>query len=92
MRVEFGDGSLGSFVCSVPASCRSVALRVSIVVLSWIFGLVMMPLGSLASVTSVGWMWYVCVVLEVCSLVRISSHVLVPVPQSRARCLRSFLE
>ncbi len=79
MRVEFGAGSLGSFLCSVPASCRSLVLRVSIAVLSCILGLILMPLGSLASITSVGRMWYVCVVLEVCFLVRISSHVHVPV-------------
>ncbi len=84
--------SLGSFLCSVPASCRSVALRVFIAVLSCILGLVLKPLGSLASITSVGWMWYVCVVLEVCFLVRIYSHVFVPVSQSGARCLRSLLE
>ena len=92
MRVEFGDESLGNFLCSVPASCRSVALRVFIAVLRCILGLFLMPLGSLASITSVGWMWYVCVVLEVCFLVRISSHVLVPVSQSGARCLKSLLE
>jgi hypothetical protein len=92
MRVEFGDVSLGNFLCSVPASCRSVALRVFIAVLSCILGLVLMPLGSLASITSVGWMWYVCIVLEVCFLGSISSYAHVPVSQSGARCLRSLLE
>jgi hypothetical protein len=38
MRVEFGDVSLGTFLCSVLASCWSVALRVFIVVLSFYFG------------------------------------------------------
>ena len=38
MRVEFGDESLGSFLCFVSISCRSVALRVFIVVLSFYFG------------------------------------------------------
>ncbi len=54
MRIEFGDESLGSFLCSVSASCRSVALRVFIVVLSCILGLVLMPLGSLGIIISVG--------------------------------------
>jgi hypothetical protein len=66
MRVEFGAGFLGSFLCSVPASCRRVALRVSTAAPSWMLGLVLMPLGNLASITSVGWIWYVCVVLEAC--------------------------
>ncbi len=92
MRVEFGDESLGNFLCSVPASCRRLALRVLIAVLSCILGLVLMPSGSLASITSVGWLWYVCVVLEVCFLVSISSHAHAPVSQIGARCLRSLLE
>ena len=92
MRVEFGDVCFGNFLCYVPASCKSVALRVFIAVLSCILGLVLLPLGSLASIASVGWMWYECVVLEVCFLVRISSHLHVPVSQSGARCLRSLLE
>ncbi len=57
MRAEFGDVSLGSFLCFVPASCRSVALRVFIAVLSCILGLVLMPLGSLAIIASIGCMW-----------------------------------
>ena len=92
MRVEFGDESLGSFLCSVSASCRSEALRVFITVLSCNLGLVLMPLGILANRISVGWMWYVCVVLEVCFLVSIFSHAHIPVSQSGARCLRSLLE
>ncbi len=56
MRVEYGDVSFGNFLCSVSASCRSMSLRVFIDVLSCILGLVLMPLGSLASMTSVGWM------------------------------------
>ncbi len=55
MRVEFGAGSLGSFLCPVPASCRRVALRVSTAVLSWMSGLALMPLGNLARITSVRW-------------------------------------
>ncbi len=92
MRVEFEAGSLGSSLYYVPASCRRVALRVSIAVMSWMLGLVLMPLSSLASITSVGWIWYVCVVLEVCFMVSISCHVIVPVSRSGARCLRSLLD
>ena len=55
MRVEFGAGSLGSFLCYVPASCTGVALRVSTAVRSWMLGLLLMPLGNLASIASVGW-------------------------------------
>ncbi len=54
MRVEFGDESLGNFMCSVLASCRGVAMRVFITVMSCILGLFLIVLGSLASITSVG--------------------------------------
>ncbi len=92
MRVEFGAGYLGSFMCSVPVSCRRVALRVFIDVRSCILGLVLMPLGSLAIMASVGCMWYVCVLLGVYFVVSMACHVLIPVSQSAARCLRSLVE
>ena len=45
-------------MCSVVAGRSKVALRVSIVVRSVVFGPGLSPLGSLASITLVGEMWY----------------------------------
>ncbi len=66
MRVDVWAGSLGSFLCFVTASCRRVALRMSTAVRSLILGLVLIPFGNLASIASVGWMWYMRVVVDVC--------------------------
>jgi len=59
MSVVFGVGSLGNLRCSVPAGRIRVDRRVSMVVRSCIFGLVLCPWGSLARVVFVGRMWYV---------------------------------
>ena len=65
MSVAFGVGSLGNLRYSVPAGRSRVDRRVR----SCIFGLVLCPCGSLARVASVGYMWYVKVVGEVCLMV-----------------------
>ncbi len=79
-------------MCSVVAGRSKVALRVSMVVQSADFGPVLSPLGSLATMTLVGEMWYEasaeavwCEVISLC-------HVNVFVSHSGARCLRSLLE
>jgi hypothetical protein len=46
-----------------------VDLKISMAVLSCIFGLVLLPWGSLATMASVGCMWYVKTVWEVCLIV-----------------------
>ena len=56
MIVDVGVMSFGSFLCSVLAGWMRVALRVLIAVLSCIFGLVLLPFGSLAIVAGVGGM------------------------------------
>jgi hypothetical protein len=71
MIVEFGEGSFGSFLYSVLADWRRVALRVFNAVSSCIGELVLMPFGSFASVAVVGWIWYVVVPFGVCVLVSI---------------------
>jgi hypothetical protein len=69
MSVVFGVRSLGSLRCSVPAERISVDRRVSMVVRSCIFGQVLCPWGSLARIASMGCMWYVKAVVEVCLMV-----------------------
>ena len=66
--------------------------RVSMAVRSCIFGLLLLPWGSLARMASVACMWYVKAVGEVCLMVSRMSHLYVPVSQSGARCLRRLLE
>ena len=61
MSVVVGAVSFGSFLVSVLAGWRRVALRVLIAVLSCSLGLVLLPFGSFAIVAGVGWMWYVVV-------------------------------
>ena len=56
MSVVFGVGSLGSLRCYVPAGGNWVDRRVSMVVRSCIFGLVLYPWGSLARIAYVGCM------------------------------------
>ncbi len=51
--------SFGSFLCSMSAGRRRVALRVLIAVLSCSLGLYLCPFGSFAIVAVVGWIWYV---------------------------------
>ncbi len=51
--------SLGSFVSSVVAGKRRVALRVSKKFRMEVIGPGLSPLGSLAMMTLVGWMWSV---------------------------------
>ena len=92
IAVDVGAVSFGSFLFSVFAGWRRVALRVFIAVLSCSLGLVLMPLGSFAIVAGVGWMWYVVVPLGLCVLVMRECHWVTPVSQSGARCLRSLLE
>ena len=66
MSVIFGIGSLGSLRCSVLVGRSRVDRRVSMIVRSCIFGLVMCPWGSLSRMTSVGCMWYIKAMGEVC--------------------------
>ena len=66
MSVVFGVGSLGSLRCSVPAGGSRVDRRVSLTVRSCIFGLVLLPWGSLARMASVSCMWYVKAAGDVC--------------------------
>ena len=66
MSVAFGLGSLGSLRCSVPAGGSRVDRRVSLTVRSCIFGLVLLPWGSLARMASVSCMWYVKAAGDVC--------------------------
>ena len=49
---------LGSFLYTVVAGRSEVTHRVSMVVRSAVFGPGLSPLGSLASITLVGEMWY----------------------------------
>ena len=58
IRAAFEALAFGSFLCSVVAGRRRVALRVSMAVRSVVFGPGLSPLGSLASITLVGEMWY----------------------------------
>jgi len=57
MSVEVGDGSLGSFLCSLESGSIRVARRVSIGVRSAVLGPGLFPLGSLVIITLVSWMW-----------------------------------
>ena len=92
IAVEVGAVSFGSFLLSVFAGWRSVALRVFIAVWSCSLGLVLMPFGSFDIVAGVGWMWYVVVPWGLCVLVMRECHCVTPVSHSGARCLRSLLE
>ncbi len=92
IAVDVVTVSFGSFLFSVFADWRSVALRVFIAVLSCSLGLVLIPLGSFAIVAGVGWMWYVVVPLGLFVLVMRECHWVTPVSHSGARCLRSLLE
>ncbi len=58
IRVAFVVLGFGSFLCSVVAGRSKGVLRVSMVVRSVVFGPGLSPLGSLASMTLVGEMWY----------------------------------
>jgi len=58
IRVTFVVLGFGSFLCSVVAGRSKVALKVSMAVRSVVFGPGSLPLGSLASITLVGEMWY----------------------------------
>jgi len=78
--------------CSVPAGTSRMDLKVSMAVRSCVFGLVQVLRGSLARMASVGCVWYVKVMGEVCLIVSRLFHLKTPVSQSRARCLRSLLE
>ncbi len=92
IRFAFVVLGFESFLCSVEAGRSKVALRVSTVVRSAIVGLGLSQLGSLASTTLVGEMWYEAsgefAWLEVISL----CHVYVFVSQSGARCFKILLE
>ena len=57
MSVVFLVRSLGILRCLVPAGRRNVDLRVYMAVRSCIFGLVLLPCGSLARMASMGCMW-----------------------------------
>ena len=59
MVVSRGVGSLGSFLSSVQAGRRRVALRVSREARREVLGPGLSPLGSLAMITLVGWIWSV---------------------------------
>ncbi len=58
IRVAFVVLGFGSFLRSVVAGRSKVAHRVSMAVRSDVFGPGLSPLGSLASITLVGEMWY----------------------------------
>jgi hypothetical protein len=92
MNVIFGVRSLGILRCSAPAGRSRVYLKVSMTERSCIFVLVLLPWGSLARMASVGCMRYVKTMGEVCLNVTRLFHLLTPVFQNGARCLRSFLE
>ena len=92
MIVDVGVMSFGSFLFSVLAGWTSVALRVLIAVFSCSFGLVLLPIGSLAIMAGVGWMWYVVVPVWSVVFVINSYHCVTPVSQSGARCFSSLLE
>ncbi len=59
MVVRSGVVSLGSFLSSVVAGRSRVALRVTNEVRIEVLGPGFSPLGSLAMMTLVGWMWSV---------------------------------
>ena len=59
IAVDVDAACFGSFLFSVLAGWRRVALRVFIAVLSCSLGLILLPLGSFAIVAGAGWMWYV---------------------------------
>ncbi len=90
--VIVGAFSFGSFLVSVLAGLRRVALRVFIAVFSCSLGLVLLPFGSFAIVAGVGWMWYVIVPSGSRVLVIREFHWVTPVSHSGARCLSSLLE
>ncbi len=74
ISVVFVVGSLGSLRCYIPAGKSRVDRRVSMAVRSCIFGLVLCPWGSLARMASVGCMWYVKAVGEVCLMASTLFH------------------
>jgi hypothetical protein len=89
MVAMWGDVSLGSYFCSMSAGSVRVARRDSIGVRRGSCVPAFSPLGSLAMMVLVGCMWSVyslgarwCMVMSV-------FHLLMPISQSRARCLRS---
>ena len=90
--VVVGSTSFGSFLCSLLAGRRRVALRVLMAVLSCSLGLYLCPLGSFAITAGVGWIWYVYVPSGFCVLVMSEFQWVVPVSQSGARCFKSLLE
>ena len=59
MSVGFGVGSSGKLRCLVPVWSSRVDRRVSMAVRSCIFGLVLLPWGSLVRMAFVGCMHYV---------------------------------
>ncbi len=92
MVVRRGVVSVGSFLSSVVAGRSRVALRVSNEVRIKVLGPGLSPLGSLAVMTLVRWMWSVqssldwrFIVMRLCQLCSPCSH-------SGARCLSNFLE
>ncbi len=74
MVVIVGSTSFGSFLCSVLAGRRRVALRVLIAVLNCCLGLYLCPFGSFDITAAVGWIWYVRVPSGSCVLVISEFH------------------
>ena len=74
MSVAFDVISLGRLRGSVPAKRSRVDRKVSMAARRCIFGLVLLPWASLVRMASVGCMWYVKALGEVCYMVSILFH------------------
>jgi hypothetical protein len=84
--------SLGGFLCSVEAGRSKVARRVTMEVRKVVLGPVLSPLGSLAIMALVDWIWRVTSWEFWCWAVRTEFHLMVFSFHRGARYLSSLLE
>ena len=85
-------GSLSSLRCGVFARSRSVVLRVSMLVRSWMSEAYCPVFGSMASIASVFRMCSRVLDRESLVIVRIVLHLCVPVAHKGTKCFRSVFE